>query len=97
VESSDSSVSVTIEDFGVGISDGDLPHIFERFYRTDRARSGGGHGLGLSLAKTIARVHGASIEVHSTEGVGSRFRVDFVARDARQTLAVDTARISSTT
>jgi signal transduction histidine kinase len=97
VENSDSKVSVTIEDFGAGISEADLPHIFERFYRADRARSGGGHGLGLSLAKSIARVHGASIEVHSTEGAGSRFRVSFVARDARPTLAADTARIPSTT
>ena len=96
VENSDSKVSVTIEDFGVGIRERDRPHIFERFYRADRARSGGGHGLGLSLAKSIARVHGASIDVHSTEGVGSRFRVDFAARDARPTVAADTSRAPST-
>ena len=96
VENTDSRVSVTIEDFGVGISESDLPHIFERFYRADRARSGGGHGLGLSLAKSIARVHGASIDVHSTGGVGSRFRVDFVARDARPAVAADASRIPST-
>jgi signal transduction histidine kinase len=96
VENSDSKVSVTIEDFGAGISESDLPHIFERFYRADRARSGGGHGLGLSLAKSIARVHGASIDVHSTEGVGSRFRVDFAARDARPAVAADTSRAPST-
>jgi two-component system OmpR family sensor kinase len=96
VEHSDSRVSVTIEDFGVGISENDLPHIFERFYRSERARSGGGHGLGLSLAKSIARVHGASIEVHSTEGAGSRFRVDFAARDARPAVAVGTSRVAST-
>jgi heavy metal sensor kinase len=96
VENSESQVSVSIEDFGIGIGENDLPHIFERFYRADRARSGGGHGLGLSLAKSIARLHGASIDVHSTEGAGSRFRVNFVARDARQTLPVDTGRISTT-
>ena len=96
VENSDSRVSVTIEDFGAGISESDLPHIFERFYRTDRARSGGGHGLGLSLAKSIARVHGTSIEVHSTEGVGSKFQVNFVARDARPAAAADTSRVPST-
>lgn len=96
VENSESRVSVTIEDFGAGISEDDLPHIFERFYHTDRARSGGGHGLGLSLAKSIARLHGASIEVHSTEGAGSRFQVNFVAREARPALAADTARIPST-
>jgi signal transduction histidine kinase len=96
VENSDSRVSVTIEDFGAGISESDLPHIFERFYRADRARSGGGHGLGLSLAKSIARVHGASIEVHSTEGSGSRFQVNFVARDARPAAATDTSKVPST-
>ena len=87
VENVDSMVAVTIEDFGVGISKSDLPHIFERFYRADQARTGAGHGLGLSLAKSIARLHGASIEVHSTEGAGSRFTVVFAARDARPALA----------
>jgi heavy metal sensor kinase len=96
VESSDSRVAVSIQDFGVGISENDLPNIFQRFYRADGARTGGGHGLGLSLAKSIARVHGASIEVHSTEGVGSRFEVSFVARDLRPAVAVDTLRIPST-
>ncbi len=96
VENTESQVSVSIEDFGVGISEADLPHIFKRFYRADRARTGGGHGLGLSLAKSIARLHGASIEVHSTEGAGSRFQVNFVARDARPALAVDPGKISTT-
>ena len=97
VENIDARVSVTVEDFGAGISESDLPHIFERFYRADGARGGGGHGLGLSLAKSIARVHGASIEVQSTEGVGSRFQVNFAARDARPVLGTDTAKITSTT
>jgi heavy metal sensor kinase len=95
VESIDSRVLVTIEDFGVGISENDLPHIFERFYRADQARTGAGHGLGLSLAKDITRVHGASIEVQSTAGAGSRFTVVFAARDARPALSADTAKISS--
>jgi len=97
VENGESRIAVSIEDFGVGISENDLPHIFERFYRADRVRAGGGHGLGLSLAKSIARVHGASIEVHSTEGAGSRFQVNFVARDARPVLATDSAKIISAT
>ena len=95
VENSESRVAVSIEDFGVGISENDLPHIFERFYRADRARTGGGHGLGLSLAKSIARVHGASIEVHSKERAGSRFQVNFVAREARPAIFADD-RIAST-
>ncbi len=73
---------VVIRDFGVGISPQDLPHIFERFYRADGARShssGGGHGLGLALAESIARRHGASIGVTSSPGKGSEFRVSFAA------------------
>ena len=96
VENKESWVSVSIEDFGVGISERDLPHIFERFYRTDRARAAGGHGLGLSLAKSIAQAHGASIEVQSSEGSVSKFRVNFVARDARPGLTSESARIAPT-
>ena len=96
VESTESRVAVSIQDFGIGIREADLPNIFQRFYRADGARTGGGHGLGLSLAKSIARVHGASIEVHSTEGVGSLFEVSFTARDARPAAAADTARVPST-
>src|SRR4051812_20684591 len=56
---------VAIKDFGVGIGPQDLPHIFERFYRSDKARThgGGGHGLGLALAESIARRHHAQISV----------------------------------
>jgi signal transduction histidine kinase len=64
-----------IKDFGMGITPEDLPHIFKRFYQADRARSQGGYGLGLSLAETIIKAHGGSIEVSSTLGEGSVFRV----------------------
>jgi signal transduction histidine kinase len=97
VESGEARVTVSIEDFGSGISENDLPHIFERFYRVDQVRARGGHGLGLSLANSIARVHGASIEVRSTEGAGSRFQVSFAARSARPAPAADTARVPSST
>jgi heavy metal sensor kinase len=70
-------VTVTVQDFGSGISAADLPHIFQRFYRADKARTDAGHGLGLALAATIARVHGATIEVSSVEGEGSVFSVVF--------------------
>jgi signal transduction histidine kinase len=66
-----------IRDFGTGISSEDLPHIFKRFYQADRARSEGGYGLGLSLAETIVKAHGGSIEVSSVLGKGSSFRVVF--------------------
>lgn len=83
VDGNESQVAVTVEDFGVGIRESDLPHIFERFYRADAQQTSDGHGLGLSLAQSIARIHGASIGVSSKEGAGSVFRVNFSARDVR--------------
>jgi signal transduction histidine kinase len=72
-----SRVTVKIEDRGIGISESDLPHIFQRFYRADKARGDGGYGLGLSIASTIAEEHGASLSADSTEGTGSVFSVQF--------------------
>ncbi len=71
------SVGVAIEDSGIGISEADQPHIFQRFYQADQARTDRGFGLGLSLAERIAHEHGATIEVKSREGAGSRFLVIF--------------------
>jgi heavy metal sensor kinase len=82
-----SRISIAIEDFGAGIRQADLPYIFRRFYRADQARSDPGHGLGLSLAESIARAHGARVEVSSTEGQSTVFRVEFVLREARPELA----------
>jgi heavy metal sensor kinase len=77
--------SVKIQDFGPGISAADLPHIFKRFYQADRARGNGGnggYGLGLSLAESIVKAHGGSIEVTSVPGKGSSFEVTLIAREA---------------
>ena len=65
----------SVEDEGQGVSAQDLPHIFERFYRTDesRTRQTGGTGLGLPIAKWIVERHGGSFEVVSRVGIGSRF------------------------
>ncbi len=65
----------SVEDEGQGISSEDLPHIFDRFYRTDesRARQTGGSGLGLSIAKWIVERHGGFFQVVSRVGIGSRF------------------------
>jgi heavy metal sensor kinase len=66
-----------VADTGLGIDPGDLPHVFERFYRADkaRAREGGGAGLGLAIAKSIVDQHGATISVQSEPGRGSEFTV----------------------
>lgn len=75
---------VSVEDTGCGIPEGDLPHIFERFYKVDKSRREGGTGLGLSIAKFIMEKLGESIEVESEEGKGTcfTFTLKKYARDA---------------
>ncbi len=75
VSESQAQAVVSVKDSGVGISPQDLPRIFERFYRCDQSRSQAGIGLGLSLAKAIARAHGGDITVVSTINEGSTFTV----------------------
>ncbi len=73
------SVTLSVRDSGIGIAPGDLPHIFERFWRADPARSRTGErpgvGLGLAITKWIAEAHGGSITVQSRPGRGSVFTV----------------------
>jgi len=78
-----------IRDTGIGISKADHERIFERFFRVDLARTprDGGSGLGLSIAKSLAGLHGGTIRVESELGAGSSFEVAFARADVQQTVA----------
>ena len=71
-------VHLSVTDEGQGIAPEDLPHVFDRFYRTDesRTRQTGGTGLGLSIARWIAEKHDGTIDVLSRKGIGTRFRLE---------------------
>jgi signal transduction histidine kinase len=73
------TVTLTVGDTGIGIAAGDLPHIFDRFWRADPSRSrvgeSPGTGLGLAITKWIAEAHGGSIAVQSRPGRGTLFTV----------------------
>lgn len=75
----DGTVEVAVTDEGPGIPPEDLPHIFERFYRSDRARTRAGTGLGLAIAKWIAEEHGGSLAAESAPGRGTTFTVSLPA------------------
>jgi heavy metal sensor kinase len=77
VDREESWAKITVEDSGIGIPAADLPHIFDRFYRVEKARSldGAGGGLGLSICQWIAQAHGGQITVQSCVGQGSTFLV----------------------
>ncbi|WP_214630409.1 two-component system histidine kinase PnpS [Paenibacillus agaridevorans] len=74
----DEQVRIQIRDSGIGIPKKDLPRVFERFYRVDKARSrsSGGTGLGLSIVKHLVELHKGTISVSSTVGVGTTFTID---------------------
>jgi heavy metal sensor kinase len=86
VHASDRKAIMEVADTGIGIPASALPHIFERFFRVDKARprDAGGAGLGLAIVKSICAAHGGQVEVESTEGRGSRFKVELpLAQPAR--------------
>ena len=74
---SDGHPAFSVQDSGIGISESDIPHIFERFYRADDSRSKqtGGSGLGLAIAKWIVERHGGRFEIISRKDIGTRITV----------------------
>lgn len=66
---------LSVSDTGQGIDPESVPHVFDRFFREDKARSHGGTGLGLAICQAVAKNHNGSIEVESQPGVGSTFTV----------------------
>lgn len=78
VRASEENAIIEVADTGIGIPAAALPHIFERFFRVDEARSrdAGGAGLGLAIVKSICNAHGGNVRVESNESQGSRFKVE---------------------
>ncbi|MGH2586291.1 MAG: sensor histidine kinase, partial [Dehalococcoidia bacterium] len=72
-----------VRDTGIGIAARDLPHIFDRFYRVDAARSTGGAGLGLAIARQIVEAHNGTIGVISRPGEGSIFTISLPSAGVR--------------
>lgn len=94
VEQAGETVAMRVADTGLGITPDALPHIFERFYRADSARTRGANssGLGLALAQAIARRHGGGISVTSTVGEGNIFTVALPRARAPTAATASTAR-----
>jgi two-component system sensor histidine kinase SenX3 len=93
VRSNGELVELAVTDQGIGIAPGDLDRIFERFYRTDQARSRatGGTGLGLAIVKHIATNHGGRVDVSSASGKGSTFTLRLPARPPDAVLSLPTS------
>ncbi|AZM55598.1 two-component sensor histidine kinase [Streptomyces sp. WAC 01529] len=80
VELALSTTELTVRDHGPGIADEDLPHVFDRFYRAEKARALPGSGLGLAMARQIAHAHGAELTAERARGGGALFRLTLPAR-----------------
>lgn len=93
LEAPDGQAAIKVTDSGIGISESDLPHIFDRFWRADKVRSrgAGGAGLGLSIAHWIVDQHRGSIEVQSKLGQGSTFIVRIPLADVAASSIAETS------
>ncbi len=74
-QESPATVSIAVADTGAGIPEEAIPHLFDRFYRSDRPGEEGGTGLGLAIARELTRAQNGEVQVESTEDVGTTFRV----------------------
>jgi len=99
VEPTGEGARIDVVDTGVGIDSGELPHIFERFYRGSRANEarGAGSGLGLAIVRSIVGIHGGSVTVESGPGSGSRFtvRLPLDPRSVEGTPAAERAAVAT--
>ena len=84
VRKSDDSIHLFVKDDGIGISQQDLPHIWDRFYQADPARNSESSGLGLSMVKWIVEAHHGKISVSSELGKGADFTCIFPAADIKK-------------
>ena len=74
-----SGVELSVEDDGAGVTPADLPRLFDRFYRTDKSRRAGGSGLGLSIVRQVAELHGGSAQAEPVRPKGLRITVTLPA------------------
>ncbi len=90
---------LTVEDNGIGIPDGSLPRVFDRFYRAEEARSRGsaGFGLGLPLVRAVCRAHGGDVSIESAEGRGTTVTVTLPLGESVPLTATNGGRLSPTT
>ena len=84
VKSTIRTTEIAVRDYGEGIAAGDIPYVFDAFFRADNARNrkAGGAGIGLSLAQALVKLHGGTIAVESEQGEGALFTITIPGEDS---------------